>query len=203
MKSFCLKGLERSSKKHCGTEKSCREAGQGWFTQSHPPKTDPEARSPNSDGPLLPCHAALELSTGSPQRKLNSWSVWPLLDCSFDRISGFNNNGIKNCFGRSISQAYFPKFSVLGRHSSPRGPYAFWPCQSLHPQFSIPQEQPLLYTNASTHCPCCFLCLHIPLCPACETLCPHLHLSNSIPTHALKLILSPTPSSSSSTHYLI
>ena len=75
MESFCLKRLERLSKMPCSIEEPYREAGQDWFTESHPLKPDPEARSSNSDRPLIPNPAALEINTECPPKEVK------LLEC--------------------------------------------------------------------------------------------------------------------------
>ena len=75
MESFCLKILERLSKMPWSIEEPYREAGQDWFTESHPLKPDPEARSSNSDRPLIPNPAALEINTECPPKEVK------LLEC--------------------------------------------------------------------------------------------------------------------------
>lgn len=173
VESFCLKRLERSSKMPCSIEEPYREAGQDRFTQSHPPKPDPEARSSNSDRPLIPHPAALEVNTRCPSKEvklLECLVPWSMLVWLHDQ--GVMAMGIKNCFGGFVSPAYSPKLLLLGRRSSLLHS-AFWSCQSLLLQCPLPQDP-------------CLGQIHLLTVPATSSLprdswgapYPCLHLSN-------------------------
>lgn len=196
METSCLKRLERSSKTPCGLEGSYREAGG---TYSHSPKPDPEARSPDSSL----WSACLELSTARPSKEMK------FLECLVPQVllvwllirSGFNENG----YGELLSEICIPgrlsKIATFRETSNPPedtlhpGPDGLSALRFLVPSRSLCTSQIRLPTLRS------FLSLHTPLCPAWDAFCPLHHVSNSYP--ALKSSSSPTPSSSSGTHYLL